>query len=274
MDIYRWPLPTGAGHRRRHQSSECSSGQNLDADWAPDGRGHRVCLTTRRGAVFAALDGPRRAGISRPVASVSSFPTRMESTTLAGLPMVCTSSSMRAPDTTTGWRFCPRGDGTMRELSPATSWMVPQWSDTGERLYGAAGRSASFAIRVRDVSSGHESELAWPVNMMLRRLPRRAVAGTWKSERWSAGHRRTSSGWRRVASGADGGGRRSGVHDRLVAGRHDAVRVAPDWPRHGPRRNGDLVHPGHQRCPGASLSSWRNPRDGRRKKIQTEPGWP
>jgi hypothetical protein len=57
-------------------------------------------------------------------------------------------------------------DGTMHELSPASRWFVPEWSGTGERLYGAVGRSGKFEIRVRDLASGHESELAWPVNMM------------------------------------------------------------------------------------------------------------
>ena len=144
----------------------------------------------------------------------------------------------------------------MRELSPAAPWFVPEWSGTGERLYGAAGRSGKFGIRVRDLASGHESELAWPVNMMF------AVS---HDERWLAlgmvgdgvpaiGVRAAAGGEWRQALTAEGA-------DRVFT-----IGWSPDdttlfaWRRTGLGTdhvgNGDLVHPRRQRCPRASLSSW------------------
>ena len=164
MDIYRWPLPTGTETSLPTAIVGMFVGQNLDADWSADGKD--IVYVSRRAEVPFS-----RRSMGLVVRNLATGRERLFIPDADGV-----HDPRWAPDgvhvlfnARTGnhdrLEILSTGDGTMRELSPATSWMVPQWSDTGERLYGAAGRGAGFAIRVRDVSSGRESELAWPVNV-------------------------------------------------------------------------------------------------------------
>ena len=164
MDIYRWPLPTGTETSLPTPIVGMFVGQNLDADWSADGKD--IVYVSRRAEVPFS-----RRSMGLVVRNLATGRERLFIPDADGV-----HDPRWAPDgvhvlfnARTGshdrLEILSTGDGTMRELSPATSWMVPQWSDTGERLYGAAGRGAGFAIRVRDVSSGRESELAWPVNV-------------------------------------------------------------------------------------------------------------
>ena len=140
-------------------------GQNLDADWAPDGRS--IAYVSRRGEVPFS-----RRSMGLVVRSLSTGRERLFIPDADGV-----HDPRWAPDgvhilfnARTGnndrLEILSTRDGMMRELSPAAPWFVPEWSGTGERLYGTVGRSGKFGIRVRDLASGHESELAWPVNMM------------------------------------------------------------------------------------------------------------
>jgi hypothetical protein len=164
IDIYRWSLPMGVETSSPAPIVGMFVGQNLDADWAPDGRS--IAYVSRRGEVPFS-----RRSMGLVVRSLTTGRERLFIPDADGV-----HDPRWAPDgvhilfnARTGnndrLEILSTRDGMMRELSPAAPWFVPEWSGTGERLYGTVGRSGKFGIRVRDLASGHESELAWPVNM-------------------------------------------------------------------------------------------------------------
>ena len=68
------------------------------------------------------------------------------------------------------------GDGTMRELSPVDAWRFPNGPIPARAFTAQRGAAAVSAFACGTFASGRESELAWPVNVVVRRVARRAVA--------------------------------------------------------------------------------------------------
>lgn len=207
MDLYRWTLPTGSDLQPASQVLSTFVGQNLDGDWSADG--HSVVYVSRRGDVPFT-----QRSMSLMVRDLDTGRERRFTPDADGV-----HDPRWAPD---GKHVIFNGrvgavdrlqvlsaiDGTIAALSPPAAWMLPQWSRDGRRLYGAASRDGQWGIRVRDLATGRETELAWPTNMMF------AVS---HDERWLAttlaGHqgtavmvRATSGGpWQQAldAAGAD-----------------------------------------------------------------------
>ena len=176
MDLYRWTLPGGPGVTAPTPVVSLFVGQNLDGDWSPDGRS--VVYVSRRGEVPFT-----RRSMSLMVRDLATGRDRRFTPEADGV-----HDPRWTPD---GRHVLFNGrvgsldrlemltvlDGTIRELSPQTQWMLPQVSRDGQRLYGTAAHEGRWGIRRRDLTTGKESELAWPTNMMF------AVSN---DERWLA----------------------------------------------------------------------------------------